>query len=87
MFQKRYQFEERLRIEPARHDVEARISPVRPLACNAETTALTLAENQRIDASYTALLQYFKALTSKWVKWMTDLRPSQIQTAVQCSPR
>jgi hypothetical protein len=26
-------------------------------------------------------------LTAKRVKWMADLRPSQIQTAVQCSPR
>ena len=87
MFQKSYQFEQRLCIEPARYDVVDRISPIRPLACNAETTALALAKNQRIAASYTALLQYFKPLTAKRVKWMADLRPSQIQTVVQCSLR
>ena len=87
MFQKSYQFEESLRIEPPWYDVEERISPVRLLACNAETTALALAKNQRIDAGYTAFLEHFKALASKWVKRMTDLRPSQIRTAVQCSLR
>ena len=87
MFQKSYQFKESLRIEPPWYDVEERIGPVRPLPCNAETTALALAKNQRIDASYTALLQYFKALPSKRMKRMADLRPSQIRTAVRCSLR
>lgn len=87
MFQKSYQFEERLNIEPARCDVVERISPVRPLARYAETAALALAKNQRIDTSHATLLQYFKALASKWMKRMADLRPSQIRTAVQCSLR
>jgi len=85
MFQKSYQFEESLRIEPRWYDVEVRISPVRPLACNAETTALALAKNQRIDAGYTAFLEHFKALASKWMKRMTNLRPSQTRTVGQCS--
>jgi len=87
MFQKSYQLEQRLDIEPARCDVVERISPVRPFASNAETAVLALAQNQRIDASYTAFLQYFKALASKRMKRVADLRPSQIQTAVRCSLR
>jgi hypothetical protein len=39
-----------------------------------------LAENQRIDAGYASLLEHFKALPSKRMKWMADLRPSQIRT-------
>jgi hypothetical protein len=78
MFQKSYQVEKQPCIEPAGRNVEGRISPVRPLTRNAETTDLALAENQSIDASYTPLLEHFKALASKRVKRMTDLRPSQI---------
>jgi hypothetical protein len=62
-----------------------RIGPVRPIARDAETAELTLAENQRIDARYAPFLEYFEALPSKRMIWMTDLRPSQIRTAVQCS--
>jgi hypothetical protein len=78
MFQKSYQFEKQPCIEPAGRNPEGRISPVRPLTRNAETTDLALAENQSIDASSTPLLEHFKALASKRVKRMTDLRPSQI---------
>ena len=78
MFQKSYQFEKRPRIEPAGRNAEGRISPVRPLTRNAETTDLALTENQSIDASYTPPLEHFKALASKRVKRMADLRPSQI---------
>ena len=87
MFQKSYQFEKRLCIEPAGYNADGRISPVCPLARNAETTALALAENQCIDTGHTPLLEHFEALAAKWVKRMADLRPSQIRTAVQCSLR
>ena len=89
MFQKSNQFEKRLGLEPAGWDTERlirrRIGPVRPLARDAETAVLALAKNQRIDAGYTPLLKHFEALASKRMKRMTDLRPSQIRTAVQCS--
>jgi len=89
MFQKSNQFEKRLGLEPAGRDTERpihrRSGPVRPLARNAETAALGFTENQRINARYAALLQYFEALASKRMKRMSDLRPSQIRTAVRCS--
>jgi len=91
MFQKSNQFEKRFGLEPAGWEVERvinrRIGPVRPFACDAETAVLALAENQRIDAGYTPLLEYFEALASKWMKRMTDFRPSQIRTVGQCSLR
>jgi hypothetical protein len=63
MFQKSNQLEKRFCLEPAWWEAERvinrRISPVRPLARNAETTALALAENQRIDTGYTPLLEHF----------------------------
>ena len=62
-----------------------RIGPVSPIACDAETAALTLAKNQRIDARDTPFIEYFKAFDPKSMKRMTDLRPSQTRTAVQCS--
>jgi len=91
MFQKSNQFEKRFGLEPAGWEVERvinrRIGPVRPFACDAETAVLALAENQRIDAGYTPLLEYFEAPASKWMKRMTDFRPSQIRTVGQCSLR
>ena len=89
MFQKGNQLEKSLGLEPAERDAERlihrRTGPVRPLARDAETAALGFTENQRIDARYAALLQYFEALASKRMKRMSDLRPSQIRTAVRCS--
>jgi len=89
MFQKSNQLEKRLGVEPAGREAQRvmhrRIGPVRPLARDAETADLAIAENQRIDARYAPLLEYFEALAPKWMKRMTDLRPSQIRTAVQCS--
>jgi len=89
MFQKSNQLKKQFGIEPAgrqaEHVTDGWICPVRPLACNAEATAFAPAENQRIDTGYTPFLEHFKALASKWMKWMADLRPSQSRPAVKCS--
>ena len=89
MFQKGNQFEQQFCFETARWEAERfthrRISPVRPLARYAEAAILALAENQRIDAGHASLLEHFKALPSKRMKRMANLRPSQIRTDDLCS--
>jgi len=65
--------------------VHRRISPIRPLAGNADTAKVGLTNNQRVDARYTPLLEYFEAMPSKGVERMTYLRPSQRRTVVKCS--
>jgi hypothetical protein len=67
--------------------MHGQVSPVCPLARNAETAALATAENQRIDARYAPLFEYFESLAAKRMKRMMDFRPSQVRTAVQCSLR
>ncbi len=62
-----------------------RIRPVGKLSRDAETAVFALTENQCVDASYASLLEYFKALPSERMKWVADLRPSQIRTGGQCS--
>ena len=89
VFQKSNQFEKRFCIETARWETERvanrRISPVCPLTRDGETAVRGLAQNQRVDTGYASLLEHFKALPSKRMKWMTDFRPSQIRTVGQCS--
>ena len=48
---------------------------------------LQLAENQRVDAPYASFLEYFEALAPKRVERVTDLSPSQMRTAIECSSR
>ncbi len=89
MFQKSNQLEKGFGLEPTGREAERfmnrRISPIRPLARYAETAALAFAQNQRVYACYAPLLEYFKAMAPTRMKRMTDLRPSQIRTALKCS--
>jgi len=74
------QLEKRVGIESLRLETERviqrRIGPVRPLARDTEAATLAFAEDQRVHARYTSSLEYFEALASKWMEWMTDFCPS-----------
>lgn len=91
MLQQSGQLEKRPGLQPAQRQLERiiprRIGPVRPLARDAETAPLALAEDQRVDARYPSLLEYFEALASKRMERMTDLSPSQRRTGLKCSSR
>ena len=61
------------------------ISPIGPLAGNAEGATLQLAENERVDASDAPFLENFKSPTTQRVEGMNYLYPSPSRTVNKCS--
>src|SRR5215831_8898278 len=61
------------------------ISPVGPLARNAEGTTLQLAEDERVDAGYAPFLENFKSPTAQRVEGMRYFCPSQRRVGHKCS--
>ncbi len=85
------QVQQHAQIETTRCDVTGILdrwrAPVGPFAGNAEAAAFYVTQKQRVDTRDAARLQYWEALALERMKWMTDLRPTQMLIERVCSSR